>query len=409
MTRKIVVATGNSHKVQELSEILNRCGLSDVELVPMSAVIGPMEIEEDGQTFQDNAHLKAMAVFKATGLATLADDSGLCIDVLGGDPGVRSARYAGLGASDADNRAAVRAAMASNGASSSPARFVCVLCYIDPLRTLFTVGESLGRIDVDDQGSGGFGYDPMFTPDGFDQRYAEMTPEEKNTISHRGRAAERMAELLIALESDREYSSVSGLTLEDLCRASIASALGRPEVIESLSRRAQDPLQRLRLTEVLLQSYLFAGFPAALDSLATAHAAGRSSALSDHVESYRADLFEERGQMLCREIYGSVYDKMMARFETISPSMRSWMIIEGYGKTLSRAGLATRERELCIVSILAALGRSSQLYSHVRGALAVGATEDDLEMCQNVVVELCGRRAYDLLQSTVRAVVSKAP
>ncbi|MFN4908119.1 MAG: RdgB/HAM1 family non-canonical purine NTP pyrophosphatase [Bacteroidota bacterium] len=409
MTKRIVVATGNSHKVQELSEILGRCGLGDVELIPMSAVVGPMEIEEDGQTFQDNAHLKAMAVFNATGLATLADDSGLCIDVLGGDPGVRSARYAGLGASDADNRAAVRQAMANKGASSSPARFVCVLCYVDPMRTLFTVGESPGRIDTDDRGQGGFGYDPMFTPDGFEMRYAEMHPEEKNAISHRGRAAERMADLLIALESDQQQSTVSGLTLEDLCRASIASALGLQPVIKSLAQRAQDAQQQLRLTEVLLQSYLFAGFPSALDALATAHAAGGSSSESDQVETYHADLFEARGQMLCKEVYGSVYEKMMARFEAISPSMRSWMIIEGYGKTLSRGGLSTRERELCIVSILAALGRSSQLYSHVRGALAVGATEDDLEMCQNAVVELCGRNAYELLNSTVRAVVSKAP
>jgi XTP/dITP diphosphohydrolase len=409
MRKKIVVATGNSHKVQELSEILHRCGLADVELIPMNQVIGPMEIEEDGQTFQDNAHIKAMAVFNATGLATLADDSGLCIDVLLGEPGVRSARYAGLGASDADNRAAVRVAMADRGAAYSPARFVCVLCYIDPLRTLFTVGESPGRIDADDRGSGGFGYDPMFTPDGFDQRYAEMNPEDKNAISHRGRAAERMAQYLLALESDQTQSSPFELTLEDLCRASIASALGRQQVIDSLARKAQDAQQRLRLTEVLLQSYLFAGFPAALDALTTAHSAGASGAMSDRVESYDTGLFEQRGQILCREIYGSVYEKMMDRFDTISPSMRSWMIIEGYGKTLSRGGLSSRERELCIVSILAALGRSSQLYSHVRGAIAVGATEHDLEMCQNLVVEFCGRAAHELLRSTVRAVISKAP
>ena len=401
MKRQIVVATGNPHKVQELMQLLHAHGLNDVELVPMSQFPIEIEIEEDGMTFEENALIKAKAVFQATGLPTLADDSGLCIEALGGDPGVRSARYAGPRATDAENRDAARKALAAAGFETSPAKFVCVLCYIDPLRTLLTVGESTGIVSLDDRGSGGFGYDPMFTPDGYDVRYAELSAEQKNALSHRARAFEQMARRLTAIFGDAPPSGPPGLSLSDLCTISIAAAIGRGDIIRHVSQRATDQDQRRMLTEAILQSYLFAGFPAALDALNQVGTHREHSLLEDRVEPYDISHFESRGVALCRRIYGHVFDKMMQRFESLSPSLRSWMTIEGYGKTLSRPGLGTIERELCIICMLAALGRDSQLFSHLRGALAIGATLDQIAACVDAVTEICGSGARLRITSTL--------
>ncbi|MBU3699743.1 MAG: RdgB/HAM1 family non-canonical purine NTP pyrophosphatase [Candidatus Kapabacteria bacterium] len=400
MKRQVVVATGNSHKVQELSDLFAREGLTDIELLPMSQVIGPLKIEEDGLTFAENALIKARAVYESCMLPTIADDSGLCIDVLEGQPGVRSARFGGPQATDSDNRDAVRRAMIQHGSSDSAARFVCVLCYIDQYRTFFTIGESAGKVVVDDQGSGGFGYDPMFIPDGFDLSYAQMSAEQKNAISHRGRATSEMIARLRDIELGTSSANAHELSRADLYAASAAAVIGRQDVVRAVASRAADEYQRSQVRETLLQTYLFAGFPAALDALATAHEVMGNRMTIDELEPFDAMLFQRRGEELCRKIYGRVYERMMERFEAISPSMRSWMIIEGYGKTLSRPGLSTLERELCIVCMLAVLGRTTQLYSHVRGAIAVGATMHDIAECMDVVVELSGRQAYELLKST---------
>jgi 4-carboxymuconolactone decarboxylase len=156
--------------------------------------------------------------------------------------------------------------------------------------------------------------------------------------------------------------------------------------------------------EALLQSYLFAGFPVALDAL-TILEEEVTSLLPDMERQlftpYDVDSYRQRGSVLCGQIYEGVYDKMMERLSAITPDLSDWMIVEGYGKTLSREGLHVSLRELCNVAVLAVLGRQNQLTSHVRGALRVGATADQLWACADAVTEWAGKEAGDRLRATI--------
>jgi len=189
---RLVVATRNDHKLRELAEIL-----TEVELVPL-----PEEIEippETGTTFTDNALLKARATHAATGEPTIADDSGIAVDALGGRPGVHSARFAGPDATDEQNLDLLITQVAREEDRS--AAYVCVIAHIDSEgdESLFE-GRCEGTLIIEPRGSGGFGYDPAFVPvdtGPADQRtMAELTPDEKNAISHRGRAARALARAL---------------------------------------------------------------------------------------------------------------------------------------------------------------------------------------------------------------------
>jgi XTP/dITP diphosphohydrolase len=180
---RLVLATHNAGKVAELRRIL--AGF-DVELLDASDVDLP-DVDETGATFTANALLKARAGAAACGLPCLADDSGLVVDALGGDPGVRSARYAGPHGDDAANLRLVLERMA--GRDDRTARFVCVAALASPDGREWTAeGVVEGRLTEAPRGEGGFGYDPIFVPDGDDRTTAEMPPAEKDVISHRGQA-----------------------------------------------------------------------------------------------------------------------------------------------------------------------------------------------------------------------------
>lgn len=196
MTR-VVVATGNAHKVAEIRAILAAAGIGDdvLELVPMTD-LGVTSPVEDGDTFEANALIKARACVAATGEVAIADDSGLEVDALGGDPGVHSARYAGDGASDADNNTKLVAALADVPEPDRTARFVCAAVLVTPAGDeVVRRGEVAGRIVVPARGKDGFGYDPHFladvTPDG--RTAGELAPAEKDAISHRGTAFRALA------------------------------------------------------------------------------------------------------------------------------------------------------------------------------------------------------------------------
>jgi len=181
VTRTLVLATHNPHKLEELAAILGPA-LAGFELVPTR---GPDPIE-DGATFAENALIKARAAVAHTGLPALADDSGLAVDALGGEPGIRSKRYAGTGV-DADNIALLLERLEGKGDRS--ARFVCAAAFVDPDGTeLVEVAEFPGDILLAPVGDGGFGYDPVFRPDGSGRSLAEYTAEEKNAVSHRAMA-----------------------------------------------------------------------------------------------------------------------------------------------------------------------------------------------------------------------------
>jgi XTP/dITP diphosphohydrolase len=195
MTLRLVLSTNNPDKAQEIEAVISGCG--DVELLERPRTFG--EIEETGETLQENARLKALALTEATGEASIADDTGLEVDALGGAPGVYSARYAGEDATYGDNVAKLLEAL--EGAESRAARFSTVAyCSFPDGTEVFAVGAVTGSIARESRGSSGFGYDPVFIPDEGDGRtFAEMTSSEKHAISHRGRAfralAERLAEL----------------------------------------------------------------------------------------------------------------------------------------------------------------------------------------------------------------------
>ncbi|MGM0569761.1 RdgB/HAM1 family non-canonical purine NTP pyrophosphatase [Marinobacter sp.] len=195
MTRQLVLASNNQGKLRELGELLAPLGLQPVA----QGELGVGEAEEPAVTFVENALIKARHAALETGLPALADDSGLAVDALGGQPGVRSARYAGAGASDEDNVQALLAALREVPEADRSAQFHCVLVYLrhaeDPTPVICH-GRWPGRILEHPRGKGGFGYDPVFFAPEFGCSAAELTREQKSSVSHRGRALRLLVEQL---------------------------------------------------------------------------------------------------------------------------------------------------------------------------------------------------------------------
>ncbi|HIS45611.1 MAG TPA: RdgB/HAM1 family non-canonical purine NTP pyrophosphatase [Candidatus Scatomorpha merdigallinarum] len=190
---RLILASNNAHKAQEFREILSPLG---IDVVTQSEAGCHFEADETGETFEENAFIKAEAAMKATGEAAVSDDSGLEVDALGGEPGVRSARYTGRHEdSDADRRAYLMKKL--SGVEHRTARFVSAICCVFPNGDRIEArGECEGAIATYEAGENGFGYDAMFIPEGENRTMAQMSAEEKNAISHRGRALRKFARLL---------------------------------------------------------------------------------------------------------------------------------------------------------------------------------------------------------------------
>ena len=191
---KLILASNNLNKLRELRAILSDM---DVELISQREAGCCFEVEETGTTFAENAWLKAKAVFDATGIAAVADDSGLMVDALGGEPGVYSARYA-PGGHDASDREKYEYLLKKlEGEELRTAKFVSSICCIMPGgEVIRTEGECRGSILYAPRGEGGFGYDPVFLPEGYDKSMAELGAQVKNEISHRARALAKFKEEL---------------------------------------------------------------------------------------------------------------------------------------------------------------------------------------------------------------------
>lgn len=196
MSRRVVLATRNQHKVVEVRRILADAAL-DVDLVGLDAFPDAPDVAETGLTFEENALLKARAISRATGLPAIADDSGLAVEVLGDMPGIFSARWAGNHGDDVANLQLLLAQLSDVADPDRAAAFVCAAALAMPDGTEDVVrGELRGRIITAPRGSNGFGYDPVFVPDGETRTTAELEPKEKDAISHRGVAFRALAERL---------------------------------------------------------------------------------------------------------------------------------------------------------------------------------------------------------------------
>jgi XTP/dITP diphosphohydrolase len=203
---KLLLATHNEHKRREFERLLGRSSTAgwEIDALPDSVVMPP----EDGETFAENALGKARAAALATGRVSIADDSGIAAAALDGAPGVRSARYAGEHASDEENLEK----LLREAPAGSPLEYVCVIAYVDPAsgaEQLFE-GRCTGRLAAQPAGQGGFGYDPAFLPDDGlpGMTMAQLSDEQKDAISHRGRAARALVEWL---ESPHECSHVNAV------------------------------------------------------------------------------------------------------------------------------------------------------------------------------------------------------
>ncbi len=190
---KILLATKNKGKIREMNRLFADL---EIEFVGVDTVDNPPDVVEDGTTYHENALKKAMTYYNLSGLPTLAEDSGLEVEALQGAPGVYSARYAGEQATDAENNKKLLKALENVPDEKRQARFVSVLCLVLDGKPYFFEGEVKGRILKEPEGTSGFGYDPIFCPQGFDHSFAVLGEEVKNRISHRARAIERLKEFL---------------------------------------------------------------------------------------------------------------------------------------------------------------------------------------------------------------------
>jgi XTP/dITP diphosphohydrolase len=199
MGNRLIVATRNPDKLIELRRILD-AGRVPVDVSDLDEFPDMPEVAETGLTFTENALLKARAVAAYTGLAAVADDSGLCVDALNGMPGVLSARWSGRHGADDANRELVLAQLADVPADHRGAQFACAAALVLPSGAEH-VAEGLleGSLATAPRGTNGFGYDPIFVPDGYEITTAEMDPVDKDKISHRGRALRHLAPIIAAL------------------------------------------------------------------------------------------------------------------------------------------------------------------------------------------------------------------
>jgi XTP/dITP diphosphohydrolase len=191
--KKIFIASKNQGKVKEIKSILSGFNIEFFSLIDSPNI---PDIEETGTTFEENAFIKAKAVYDKVQIPVLADDSGLEVDYLGGVPGVYSARYAGKNATDAQNCKKLLVELDGVESKNRTARFKCILVLYDGVSKRFFEGACEGNIITSPRGTGGFGYDPLFVPEGYEKTFAELDLSTKNKISHRGKALASLKKFL---------------------------------------------------------------------------------------------------------------------------------------------------------------------------------------------------------------------
>ncbi len=201
---KLVLATSNQGKVREIKHLCE-----SFEVIPYSELIEPFEVVEDAETFKGNALIKAKAIYTALNdpeAIVIADDSGISVDALDGEPGVYSARYAGEDANDRDNLNALIAALKDKGVTSSPAHYTAAIAIVTKEAEQTVHGWMYGTAITEIRGDKGFGYDPMFIPEGFDKTLGELDDDVKKALSHRSKALSLAKVLLETIKKQRDHA-----------------------------------------------------------------------------------------------------------------------------------------------------------------------------------------------------------
>ncbi|MEI6089580.1 MAG: RdgB/HAM1 family non-canonical purine NTP pyrophosphatase [bacterium] len=194
---KLVLASNNKHKAEEYSAMFKADnGIDITVLLPKDLLHEEIEIEETGLTFEENASIKARHIFELAKLPCFSDDSGLEVKALGNKPGLNSARYSGSHGDDKANRKKVISELIDLNTDDWSARFRCVICFYDGLNEYFFEGICTGKLISEEKGTSGFGYDPIFIPDGYNITFAEMPSKQKNSISHRANAVDKFQQFL---------------------------------------------------------------------------------------------------------------------------------------------------------------------------------------------------------------------
>ncbi|HQO09448.1 MAG TPA: RdgB/HAM1 family non-canonical purine NTP pyrophosphatase [Clostridiales bacterium] len=194
---KLLLATHNRHKIKEIKDALKH---SNLKILSLDDFPDMPEVIEDGETLEQNSFKKAKEIFEHSGITTLADDTGLEVDYLNGEPGVYSARWAGEGCTFADNNRKMLKKLEGVPYDKRIAKFKCVITLYAKNVLKISVGELKGHIIEESKGTDGFGYDPIFVPEGYNITLAEMSIEDKNKISHRGLAVKKMAEIIMEMK-----------------------------------------------------------------------------------------------------------------------------------------------------------------------------------------------------------------
>lgn len=193
---KILLATNNPHKVYELSQKISERKIG-IQLLQLKDVQSKkIEIEETGATIEENAKIKATRIYELFNIPSLADDTALEVDPLGGAPGIHSARFSGTYGDDASNRKKLLQLLEGIPIERRTARFRTIICFVTSVGEYFFEGVCPGKIIFEERGSAGFGYDSIFVPDGYESTFAELEVDEKNRISHRGRAIDKFLDFL---------------------------------------------------------------------------------------------------------------------------------------------------------------------------------------------------------------------
>ena len=196
--KEIIIATNNKNKVREMKEKLSKFG---IEVLSQSEAGVNIDVEETGTTFKENAEIKAEAIYNLLHKPVIADDSGLCIDYLDGAPGIYSHRFAGEGATDLDRINKALKELDGVPIEKRTARFECCVCYIDENgEKHFFEDKAEGIIGYEPKGTNGFGFDPIFHFEGGERTFAEFSPEEKNAVSHRGKAVAKFIDFISSKE-----------------------------------------------------------------------------------------------------------------------------------------------------------------------------------------------------------------